>query len=83
MIETFSVKLRRGTFYRLMILSPTFTPKELYGAPDERRLGLAVAELRLEGRPYENIGETKMAFAIPGLPPADAKPSAYTFPILS
>ena len=83
MIEVIPVKLRRDTFYRLTILSPTFTPKELYGALDERRLGLAVADLRLEGRPYENIGETKMAFAIPGGLPADAKTSAYTFPILS
>jgi organic radical activating enzyme len=78
------VKLRRNTFYRLTILSPTFSPKELYGAPDTRRLGLAVAAIRIGGRPYENLAAVdEAAFALAGAPPLASNPSAYTFPILS
>ena len=77
------VKLRRNTFYRVTILSPTFSPKELYGSPDERRLGLAVSELRLGGRPYESLALEEAVFAAAGAPPSVPSPSAYTFPILS
>jgi hypothetical protein len=55
----------------------------MYGAPDERRLGLAVAELRLEGRPYENLVAADVQFALPGMSSSNANPTAYTFPILS
>ena len=77
------VKLRRDTFYRVTILSPTYIPKELYGSPDTRRLGLAVAEIRLDGRPYENLGEDAVALALAGSSAAASSSSAYTFPILS
>jgi len=77
------VKLRGNTFYRLTILSPTFSPKELYGAPDTRRLGLAVATIRLGGRPYENLVEEEAVFALAGALPSASNSSAYTFPILS
>jgi hypothetical protein len=75
-------KLRGNTFYRLTISSPTFSPQDLYGAPDTRRLGLAVSAIRLGGRPYENLAldETTLAFVAP---PSLPRPSAYTFPILS
>ncbi len=77
------VKLRRDTFYRVTILSPTYSPKELYGSPDTRRLGLAVAEIRLAGRPYQNLGEDAVALALAGSSAAASSSSAYTFPILS
>jgi hypothetical protein len=76
------VKLHRNTFYRLTILSPTFSPKELYGSADTRRLGLAVASVRLGGRPYERFGAGEAAFVPAGAPPLTSKPSAYAFPIL-
>jgi organic radical activating enzyme len=76
------VKLRRNSFYRLTILSPTFSPSELYGAPDTRRLGLAVSAIRLGGRPYENDSELDPAFALAGPPPSVTNPSSYIFPIL-
>ena len=77
------VKLRRGTFYRLTMLSPTFSPKELYGAPDARRIGLAVSSIRLGGRPYENLTEAEVTMIPASAAPADSSPSVYTFPILS
>ena len=77
------VKLQKKTFYRLTILSPTFRPKELDGAPDERKLGLAVASIRLGGRPYENLAEEEAAFALVAAPPSASTPSPYTFQILT
>ncbi len=77
------VKLRRDTFYRVTILSPTYSPKELYGSSDTRRLGLAVAAIHLDGRPYENLGEDEVALALAGSRPAASSSTAYTFPILS
>ncbi len=82
-LEEIPVKLRRDTFYRLTILSPTFNPKDLYGAPDERRLGLAVAAMRIEGRPYQNLASDEAVFALPGTPLLTMNASTYTFPILS
>ena len=80
----FPIKLRRNTFYRLTILSPTFTPKDLYGSPDTRRLGLAVTNIRLGGRPFENIAVDGAALAFSAPPPSSASaPSSYNFPILS
>jgi organic radical activating enzyme len=76
------VKLRGNTFYRMTVLSPTFSPKELYGAPDTRRLGLAVAAIRLGGRPYENLAVDEAALLLAGAPPSASNPSVYTFPIL-
>jgi organic radical activating enzyme len=77
------VKLRPNTFYRMTLLSPTFHPKERYGSPDERRLGLAVSSMRLGGRPFEEIAMreslTPLAAAAQGAPPS----TAYEFPILS
>jgi hypothetical protein len=76
------VKLRRNTFYRLTILSPTFSPQEFYGAPDTRRLGLAVSAIRLGGRPYGDAAvEACLNFA--GAPSAPSSAAAYAFPILS
>jgi len=77
------VRLRRNTFYRLSILSPTFSPKDLYGSPDTRRLGLAVAALRLDGRPYETLAEGEAAFGLASSIAANSSQPAYTFPILS
>ena len=77
------VRLRRNTFYRLSILSPTFSPKDLYGSPDTRRLGLAVAALRLDGRPYENLADNEAALGLAGSIAANSSQPAYTFPILS
>jgi hypothetical protein len=76
-------KLRRDTFYRLTILSPTFSPKELYGLPDERRFGLEVSSIRLGGHPYEDLAAEEPALAFAGAPPSGSTASAYTFPILS
>ena len=77
------VKLRRNTFYRLTILSPTFSPKELYGSTDERRLGLAISSIRLGGQPYAELAELKTSPAVSGVPLAVSNPPAYSFPILS
>jgi hypothetical protein len=77
----FPVKLRRNTFYRLTILSPTFSPKELYGAPDDRRLGLAVSEIRLGGRPYESLTLEEAASSTVGVPISKSSPAPYAFPI--
>jgi organic radical activating enzyme len=77
------VKLRASTFYRLTILSPTFSPKELYGSPDTRRLGLAIAEMRLDGRPYEDLAEGEADLVLAGSIPANSNQSAYNFPIMS
>jgi MoaA/NifB/PqqE/SkfB family radical SAM enzyme len=76
------VKLRRNTFYQSAILSPTLSPKEAYGSPDERRLGLAVASMRLLGRPYENLGDGNLAAALAAGPALGSNAPAYTFPIL-
>jgi organic radical activating enzyme len=37
--------------YRAMVSSPVFSPKELYGSPDSRLLGLAVVDAALSGEP--------------------------------
>ncbi len=78
-----AVKLRKKTFYRLTLLSPTFSPKDLYGSPDTRRLGLAVSAIRLLGRPYENIIEEEAAFTMIVSPPSPTASPAYAFPILT
>lgn len=77
------VKLRGNTFYRLTILSPTFSPKELYGAPDARRLGLAVTAIRLGGHPFENLAEAQTSLIPEDVPPSSSTTPAYTFSILS
>jgi hypothetical protein len=77
------VNLRKSTFYRLTILSPTFCPKEIYGSEDTRRLGLAIISLRLGGRPYEDLSEQDKVATLMAAPPAVSSASAYTFPILS
>jgi organic radical activating enzyme len=77
------VQLRKNTFYRLTILSPTFSPKERYGAPDERRLGLAVSRMRLGGRPYDDIAAEQTFATLAGAPGPASSPSSYEFPILS
>jgi hypothetical protein len=76
------VNLRKNTFYRLTILSPTFCPKEIYGSQDTRRLGLAVTSMRLGGRPYESLAERDKPAALRAAPPSASPASAYTFPIL-
>lgn len=76
-------KLRRNTFYQLTILSPTFRPRDLYGSPDTRRLGLAIASMRLSGRPYEGFAKEDAVHAFTGLPAPGSNSPAYTFPILS
>ena len=77
------VKLRRNTFYRLIILSPTFSPKELYGSADERRLGLAISAIRLGGQPYEELAELQTSLDVSSVPLSVSNPPAYSFPILS
>ncbi|HLJ24573.1 MAG TPA: radical SAM/SPASM domain-containing protein [Candidatus Acidoferrales bacterium] len=77
------VQLRRNTLHRLTILSPTFSPKQRYGAPDERRLGLAVSSIRLGGRPYENLAVPEAEISLGGTPHPGSAPPAYAFPILS
>jgi organic radical activating enzyme len=77
------VKLRRNTFHQLTILSPTFSPKELYGSSDPRRLGLAVTSLRLQGRPYESLAEGSGTANFAGAPGAASDPASYQFPILA
>jgi len=76
------VKLRRNTFYQLTILSPTYSPKQLLGSPDPRKLGLAVASLSLRGRPYKNQTEDRSVANFAGAP-ATSNASAYQFPILA
>jgi organic radical activating enzyme len=77
------VKLKKNTFYRLTILSPTYSPKEVYGSLDGRRLGIAVAAISCEGRPYQELAESDIALALAGSTAAAANSSAYAFPILS
>jgi hypothetical protein len=77
------VNLQKNTFHRLTILSPTFSPKKLYGSPDERRLGLAVTSLRLVGRPFEELSIEGSELSLVGAPAPVADPSVYSFPILS
>jgi hypothetical protein len=77
------VKLRGNTFYRLTILSPTYSPQERHGAPDTRRLGLAVAEITIEGRPFESLADNQVALAMAGSNAAASNASPYVFPILS
>jgi organic radical activating enzyme len=57
------VNLRRNTFHRLSLLSPTFIPKQMYGSPDERKLGLAVTSLSLGGRPFAELAADEAALA--------------------
>jgi len=77
-----AVKLRRNTFYRLTILSATFSPKESHNAPDTRRLGLAVSAICLGGRPYEDDAKTNAPITLVGAAPSASSPSSYGFPIL-
>jgi hypothetical protein len=77
------VKLRKNTFYRLTILSPTFSPMDLYCSLDTRRVGLAVTSMRLGGRPYEGLAVKEGAFALAGAAHSAPTPSAYAFPILN
>jgi hypothetical protein len=79
----FPVKLRRDTFHRLTILTPTYSPQERYGSPDARRLGIAVAAITCEGRPYKDLAESDVALALAGSTAAASNSSAYSFPILS
>jgi organic radical activating enzyme len=76
-------RLRRNTFYQLALLSPTFSPRELYGSTDTRRLGLAVASLQLRGSPFETVAGENSTLAMAGAPVAGSSAPAYTFPILS
>jgi len=75
-------KLRGNTFYRLTILSPTFSPQERYGSPDTRRLGLAVAGITIEGRPFESLADDQVALAMAGSNADASNASSYIFPIL-
>jgi hypothetical protein len=77
------VKLLNNTFYRLTILSPTYSPKEVYGSQDTRRLGLAVAAITLDGRPFEKLADEQVAFALAGSNSVASNSSSYVFPILS
>jgi MoaA/NifB/PqqE/SkfB family radical SAM enzyme len=81
--EEMPLKLLGNTFYRLTLLSPTFVPRQLYGSPDERRLGLAVASLQLAGRPFEGLSEELLDQPTAGAAIAGQGPAAYQFPILS
>jgi hypothetical protein len=76
-------KLRNNTFYRLTILSPTYSPKEVYGSPDTRRLGLAVAAITLDGRPFESLADEQVAFSLPGANSAPSNAPHYVFPMLT
>jgi len=76
-------KLRNNTFYRLTILSPTYSPKEVYGSPDTRRLGLAVATIMLDGSPFESLADDRAAFSLAGTSSAASNVPSYVFPILS
>ena len=77
----FPANLRANSFYRLTLLSPTFSPKELYGSRDTRRLGLAVASMQLRGRPYARQSEAIASVNLSG-PNVAATPASYQFPIL-
>jgi MoaA/NifB/PqqE/SkfB family radical SAM enzyme len=81
--EEIPLNLRRNTFYRLTLLSPTFVPKQLYGSGDERRLGLAVTSLELAGKPFEELSNKVAAQPAPGAAIPGEGLSAYQFPILS
>ena len=77
----FPVELRANCFYRLALLSPTFSPKELYGFGDARRLGLAVASMQLRGRPHDAQSDLKARLDVSErIRPAS--PDSYQFPIL-
>ncbi|HWZ56739.1 MAG TPA: radical SAM/SPASM domain-containing protein [Verrucomicrobiae bacterium] len=76
-------RLRRNSFYQLAILSPTYSPQEMHGSPDRRRLGLAVASMRLRGRPYENLADGNSALNFAGGPAAASNAPAHQFPILA
>jgi hypothetical protein len=76
------VILQKNTFHRLTILSPTFSPKKLYGSPDERKLGLAFTSLRLGGRPFQELPVGEPELTPIGAPAPVANPSVYSFPIL-
>jgi organic radical activating enzyme len=76
------VKLRGNTFYRLTILSPTYSPQERHGSPDARRLGLAVAGITIEGRPFESLADDQLALTLAGSNAAASAASSYIFPIL-
>ena len=79
----FPVKLRGNTFHQLMILSPTFSPKEVYGSPDTRRLGLGITSMWLNGRPYKNLAAGGTASNFTGAPGVTPEPAGYPFPILA
>jgi len=82
MLLTIPVMLRGNTFYRLSILSPTFSPKESPGSGDTRQFGLAVASISLSGRACQGQDAGDASFVLPGAPPLGANSQAYTFPIL-
>lgn len=77
-----SVRLLATTFYRLTILSPTYSPQERCPSPDTRRLGLAVAGITLEGRPFESLSDEEVALAMATSNAAASNASSYVFPIL-
>jgi len=79
----FPVKLKRDTFHRLTILSPTYSPQEVHASPDTRRLGIAVAAITCEGRAYQDLAESDVALALAGSTAVAANSPAYTFAILS
>jgi organic radical activating enzyme len=79
----FPLKLQKNTFYRLNILSPTYSPREQHGSPDSRRLGLAVAAITCGGRAFEDFAKSDVALALAGSTAVAANSPAYTFPILS
>ncbi|HEY2646431.1 MAG TPA: radical SAM/SPASM domain-containing protein [Candidatus Acidoferrales bacterium] len=76
-------KLKKGAFYRLTILSPTYSPQEAYGSLDTRRLGIAVAAITCEGRPFEELAKNDVTLTLAHSNVAATNSSAYTFPILS
>ena len=78
----FPTMLRKATFYRITLLSPTFVPHELYSNPDTRRLGLAVASITIEGRPYDGV-DVEYAPALAGAVGAAQVSQSFSFPILS
>ena len=78
----FPLKLRGNTFYQLALLSPTFSPKETYGSGDARRLGLAVASIRLRGRPFRSLAGGSAIPNPAASGAADPGAPVYSFPIL-